>query len=94
MIDEGYAAIQILSQVHDVIIEEKLGDKQKSVITEKMAVSANISVYICTKNCFSLKLESVAFLPVFRNICCNSSFVNKILGQWINPGLCKQQGKY
>ncbi|KAB5558884.1 hypothetical protein PHYPO_G00022380 [Pangasianodon hypophthalmus] len=38
MIDEGYAATQILSQFHDVIIEEKLGDKQKSVITEKMAV--------------------------------------------------------
>lgn len=41
MIDEGYAATQILSQFHDVVIEEKLGDKQKSVITEKMAVSAN-----------------------------------------------------
>lgn len=42
MIDEGYAATQILSQVHDVIIEEKLSDKQKSVIAEKMAVRANI----------------------------------------------------
>ncbi|XP_053491646.1 replication factor C subunit 4 isoform X1 [Ictalurus furcatus] len=38
LVDEGYAATQILSQFHDVIIEEKLGDKQKSVITEKMAV--------------------------------------------------------
>lgn len=46
MIDEGYAATQILSQFHDVIIEEKLSDKQKSVITEKMAVSGNISAYI------------------------------------------------
>lgn len=46
MIDEGYAATQILSQVHDVVIEEKLGDKQKSVIAEKMAVSGNISAYI------------------------------------------------
>ncbi|XP_076879592.1 replication factor C subunit 4 isoform X2 [Brachyhypopomus gauderio] len=38
MIDEGYAATQVLNQLHDIIIEESLGDKQKSVITEKMAV--------------------------------------------------------
>ncbi|XP_062869082.1 replication factor C subunit 4 [Trichomycterus rosablanca] len=38
MIDEGYAATLILNQLHDIIIEEKLNDKQKSVITEKMAV--------------------------------------------------------
>lgn len=44
MIEEGYAATQILSQFHDIIIEEKLGDKQKSVITEKMAVSGNVGV--------------------------------------------------
>lgn len=44
MIDEGYAATQILTQVHDVIIEEKLSDKQKSVIAEKMAVRANMSI--------------------------------------------------
>ncbi|XP_051529326.1 replication factor C subunit 4-like [Myxocyprinus asiaticus] len=37
MIDQGYAATNILNQLHDVIIEEKLNDKQKSVITEKMA---------------------------------------------------------
>lgn len=37
MIDQGYAANNILSQLHDVIIDEKLSDKQKSVITEKMA---------------------------------------------------------
>lgn len=53
MIDEGYAATQILSQLHDDVIEGKLGDKQKSVITEKMAVSGNISAYICTKYSFS-----------------------------------------
>lgn len=38
MVDEGYAATQILSQLHDSIIEGDLNDKQKSVITEKMAV--------------------------------------------------------
>lgn len=38
-VDEGYAATQILSQLHEVIIEEDLSDKQKSAITEKMAVS-------------------------------------------------------
>ncbi|KAL6468847.1 hypothetical protein MHYP_G00223710 [Metynnis hypsauchen] len=38
MIDEGYAGTQILNQLHDIIIEESLTDKQKSVITEKMAV--------------------------------------------------------
>ncbi|XP_030647808.1 replication factor C subunit 4 [Chanos chanos] len=37
MIDEGYAATQILNQLHDVIIQETLSDKQKSVIAEKMA---------------------------------------------------------
>lgn len=38
MVDEGYAATQILSQLHESIIEKDLGDKQKSAITEKMAV--------------------------------------------------------
>lgn len=47
MIDEGYAATQILSQFHDLIIEEKLGDKQKSVIAEKMAVSCKHRCYTC-----------------------------------------------
>ncbi|XP_051532184.1 replication factor C subunit 4-like isoform X1 [Myxocyprinus asiaticus] len=37
MIDQGYAATNILNQLHDVMIDEKLNDKQKSVITEKMA---------------------------------------------------------
>lgn len=39
LIDQGYAANNVLNQLHDVIIEEKLSDKQKSVIAEKMAVS-------------------------------------------------------
>lgn len=38
LIDEGYAATQILHQLHDVIIEESLSDQRKSVIAEKMAV--------------------------------------------------------
>lgn len=39
MIDDGYAATQILNQLHDRIIEGHLSDKQKSVVAEKMAVS-------------------------------------------------------
>uniref|UniRef100_A0A672Z3L2 Replication factor C (activator 1) 4 n=1 Tax=Sphaeramia orbicularis TaxID=375764 RepID=A0A672Z3L2_9TELE len=39
VVDEGYAATQILSQLHEAIIEQDLSDKQKSAITEKMAVS-------------------------------------------------------
>ncbi|XP_071774423.1 replication factor C subunit 4 [Centroberyx gerrardi] len=38
MVDEGYAATQILSQLHETIIEQDLNDKQKSAIAEKMAV--------------------------------------------------------
>ncbi|KAM7410634.1 hypothetical protein PAMA_001867 [Pampus argenteus] len=38
MVDEGYAATQILSQLHESIIERDLNDKQKSAIAEKMAV--------------------------------------------------------
>ncbi|XP_043107917.1 replication factor C subunit 4 [Puntigrus tetrazona] len=36
-IDQGYAATNVLNQLHDVVIDEKLSDRQKSVITEKMA---------------------------------------------------------
>lgn len=39
LVDEGYAATQILSQLHESIIEKDFGDKQKSAIAEKMAVS-------------------------------------------------------
>uniref|UniRef100_A0A3P9BYG1 Replication factor C subunit 4 n=1 Tax=Maylandia zebra TaxID=106582 RepID=A0A3P9BYG1_9CICH len=38
MVDEGYAATQILTQLHEYVIEQDLSDKQKSTITEKMAV--------------------------------------------------------
>lgn len=38
IVDEGYAATQILGQLHEAIIERDIGDKQKSAITEKMAV--------------------------------------------------------
>ncbi|RXM28262.1 Replication factor C subunit 4 [Acipenser ruthenus] len=38
MINEGFAATQIITQLHDTIIEkEDLNDKQKSAITEKLA---------------------------------------------------------
>ncbi|XP_075997600.1 replication factor C subunit 4 [Genypterus blacodes] len=38
MVDEGYAATQILSQLHESIMVYNLSDQQKSAITEKMAV--------------------------------------------------------
>ncbi|XP_047443255.1 replication factor C subunit 4 [Mugil cephalus] len=38
IVDEGYAASQILTQLHESVIEGDLNDKQKSAITEKMAV--------------------------------------------------------
>ncbi|XP_072294485.1 replication factor C subunit 4 [Eucyclogobius newberryi] len=38
IVDEGYAATQILGQLHEAIIERDIGDKQKSAIAEKMAV--------------------------------------------------------
>ncbi|XP_008335395.1 replication factor C subunit 4 [Cynoglossus semilaevis] len=38
LVDDGYAATQILTQLHDAIVEGHLSDKQKSAITEKMAV--------------------------------------------------------
>ncbi|XP_060887266.1 replication factor C subunit 4 [Labrus mixtus] len=38
IVDEGYAATQILTQLHESVIERDLSDKQKSAITEKMAV--------------------------------------------------------
>lgn len=39
LIDEGHAATQFVSQLHDVVVENNLSDKQKSIITEKLAVS-------------------------------------------------------
>ncbi|KAM9385594.1 replication factor C subunit 4 isoform 1-T2 [Pholidichthys leucotaenia] len=38
LVDEGYAATQILTQLHDAIIDGDLSDRQKSAITDKMAV--------------------------------------------------------
>uniref|UniRef100_A0A1A7X5K0 Replication factor C subunit 4 n=1 Tax=Iconisemion striatum TaxID=60296 RepID=A0A1A7X5K0_9TELE len=38
MVDEGYAATQILNQLHEAIFEQDISDKQKSAIMEKMAV--------------------------------------------------------
>ncbi|KAL4664691.1 hypothetical protein H8959_014265 [Pygathrix nigripes] len=37
LIDEGHAATQLISQLHDVVVENNLSDKQKSIITEKLA---------------------------------------------------------
>lgn len=37
IVDEGYAATQILGQLHEAIIDRDISDKQKSAITEKMA---------------------------------------------------------
>ncbi|XP_049588081.1 replication factor C subunit 4 [Syngnathus scovelli] len=39
VVDEGYAATQVLSQLHDRIVEhDSMSDEHKSVIAEKMAV--------------------------------------------------------
>ncbi|XP_048659998.1 replication factor C subunit 4 isoform X2 [Marmota marmota marmota] len=38
LIDEGHAATQLINQLHDVVVEnDNLSDKQKSIITEKLA---------------------------------------------------------
>lgn len=38
LINEGHAATQLVNQLHDAIVEnESLSDKQKSIITEKLA---------------------------------------------------------
>ncbi|XP_006869801.1 PREDICTED: replication factor C subunit 4 [Chrysochloris asiatica] len=37
LIDEGHAATQVVNQLHDVVVENHLSDKQKSIITEKLA---------------------------------------------------------
>lgn len=38
LIDEGHAATQLVSQLHDRVVEnDNLSDKQKSIITEKLA---------------------------------------------------------
>ncbi|XP_004713470.1 replication factor C subunit 4 [Echinops telfairi] len=37
LIDEGHAATQLVNQFHDTIVEDSLSDKQKSIITEKLA---------------------------------------------------------
>lgn len=43
LIDEGHAAIQLVNQLHDAVVEdEDLSDKQKSIITEKLAVSIEL----------------------------------------------------
>ncbi|MEQ2268094.1 replication factor C subunit 4 [Xenotaenia resolanae] len=39
MVNDGYAATQTLSQLHDCLLEKDITDKQKSAIAEKMAVS-------------------------------------------------------
>ncbi|MEQ2249341.1 replication factor C subunit 4 [Ilyodon furcidens] len=38
MVNDGYAATQTLSQLHDCLLEKDITDKQKSAIAEKMAV--------------------------------------------------------
>lgn len=40
LINDGYAVAQLVSQLHDAVVEsENYSDKQKSVIVEKLAVS-------------------------------------------------------
>uniref|UniRef100_A0A8C9TTI5 Replication factor C (activator 1) 4 n=1 Tax=Scleropages formosus TaxID=113540 RepID=A0A8C9TTI5_SCLFO len=61
IIDEGYAAMQIIHQLHDTIIDESLNDQQKSVITEKMAVSIRLlnSYHSCRRYIFQFCFHSV-----------------------------------
>ena len=56
MVDEGYAATQILIQLHESIIEQDLNDKQKSAITEKMAV--------CSTQCGSMRKAFVLYCVI------------------------------
>uniref|UniRef100_A0A3Q4HEZ2 Replication factor C (activator 1) 4 n=1 Tax=Neolamprologus brichardi TaxID=32507 RepID=A0A3Q4HEZ2_NEOBR len=56
MVDEGYAATQILTQLHECVIEQDLSDKQKSTITEKMAVSHIIRCCFLAQTSTLLKL--------------------------------------
>jgi len=40
MINEGHAASQLILQLHDKLVKsDELGDKQKSAVMEKLAVS-------------------------------------------------------
>ena len=42
----GHSASQIIGQLHDKIVQmEEIGDKQKSVICEKLAVSIDLYYY-------------------------------------------------
>uniref|UniRef100_A0A673X2L1 Replication factor C (activator 1) 4 n=1 Tax=Salmo trutta TaxID=8032 RepID=A0A673X2L1_SALTR len=41
MVDEGYAATQIINQLHEAIIEEELNDKQKSVVDKCLVDGAD-----------------------------------------------------
>lgn len=46
LIDEGHAATQLVNQLHDVVVEnDNLSDKQKSIITEKLAVSRHFCTF-------------------------------------------------
>lgn len=59
LIDEGHAATQLVNQLHDVIVEnDNLSDKQKSIITEKLAVSR----HFCT---FQQKIPEREFNKLF-----------------------------
>lgn len=57
MVDEGYAATQIINQLHEAIIEEELNDNQKSAVTEKMAVGVSKGHNLhCGNNILSIML--------------------------------------
>lgn len=68
--DEGYAATQILSQLHESVIERDLGDRHKSAIAEKMAVSGRGSWMHVIKERASLILNCArACVCVSRSGC-------------------------
>lgn len=61
MVDEGYAATQILTQLHECVIEQDLSDKQKSTITEKMAVSHIIRCCFFAATIVGINVEVKSF---------------------------------
>lgn len=61
LINEGHAATQLVNQFHDVVVEnDDLSDKQKSIITEKLAVSRHFCMF--QQNIYTCKGDLLTFL--------------------------------
>jgi len=69
VIMEGYAASQILSQLHDkIVIKDNLSDKQKSIICEKMA-----KVDRCLTDGADEYLQLMALFSTIMQQCCHDN---------------------